>query len=305
MKGDKDLTQSNTEFKKIAKRIVVLSQKRPSHKELLDFLKGVISEKLKIKSKVSLDPLQIDKTLSEKNCREGLPLINKKEVPLDIKAAKNLFSNLMKRLKENEKISKDIEALKQAEDTNKLDLEEVFKRTASDDYSYLLSVSNELGLNGHLLIFLAENSLQPIFETYAEQLKPLIDQEKWWKGYCPICGSKPLIAELIGTEKQRFLVCSCCSFEWRFLRAKCPFCDSEGEGSFKYFFTENEGRVYRVETCQKCKKYMKTIDADELGVKVYPSVEDLGTLYLDVLAKKEGYTREVNPLGLDFGDLQK
>jgi formate dehydrogenase maturation protein FdhE len=45
------------------------------------------------------------------------------------------------------------------------------------------------------------------------------------------------------------------------------------------------------------------VDTEELDDEVIPSVDDIGTLYLDVLAKKEGYTREVHPLGLDLEDI--
>ena len=53
--------------------------------------------------------------------------------------------------------------------------------------------------------------------------------------------------------------------------------------------------------CPHCKKYIKTVDTEELRQQVIPSVDDMGTLYLDVLAKKEGYTREVYSLGFDMG----
>jgi FdhE protein len=111
------------------------------------------------------------------------------------------------------------------------------------------------------------------------------------------------MAELIGRERKKFLICSCCGYEWRYMRTRCPFCESGDRKGVKYFFTEKEGRAYRVETCRKCKKYIKTVDAEELDEEVIPSVEDIGTLYLDSLAQKEGYTREVHPLGLNLGDL--
>ncbi len=43
-------------------------------------------------------------------------------------------------------------------------------------------------------------------------------------------------------------------------------------------------------------------DTVELGDELIPVVEDIGTLHLDILAKKEGYEREVHPMGLNFGD---
>ena len=93
-------------------------------------------------------------------------------------------------------------------------------------------------------------------------------------------------------EGARFLVCSACGYEWRFNRLKCPFCEHEASAGAKYFFTEKEGKAYRIDVCEKCKRYIKTVDVKELGEDIIPLIEDAGTLYLDVLAQKEGYTKE-------------
>jgi len=50
--------------------------------------------------------------------------------------------------------------------------------------------------------------------------------------------------------------------------------------------------VYRVDVCEKCKRYIKTIDTKEIGEEVIPLIEDIGTLHLDILAQKEGYKKE-------------
>ena len=183
-----------------------------------------------------------------------------------------------------------------------LDLEELFSKTVAQDEKYLSSLSDRLDLKAELLFFLVQNSLQPIFEAYADKLKDYVDQEQWWRTYCPICGSKPIMAELVGAERKKFLICSCCAYEWRFMRTTCPFCETAHSEKFKYFFTEEDGKAYRVETCLECKKYIKTVDTVELGEEFIPVVEDIGTLHLDILAKKEGYEREVHPMGLNFGD---
>ena len=60
----------------------------------------------------------------------------------------------------------------------------------------------------------------------------------------------------------------------------------------RYFYTEKEGRAYRIDVCDKCKRYIKTIDAKELGMEVIPRIEDVGTMYLDILAEKQGYKRK-------------
>lgn len=295
---------SEAEIRRINERIDEISEERPSHKEILTFFKGVITEQLKAKAGIQVESIKMDEDLLEVKKKEGFPVVNKGDLKLDIPSATALFKRLCERLKQNEKVSQDLDRVTEAVDSGELDLEEVFKKAIAEDHEYLVDMSDRLSLQQKgLLLFLADNSLHPIFEAYADKLKDYVDQETWWKSYCPICGSRPVMAELVGAEKKKFLVCSCCGYEWRFKRTQCPFCENEERRKFKYLYTEDEGHAYRVETCQKCKKYIKTVDTEELDEEVIAPVEDIGTLYLDVLAQKEGYTREVHPLGLNLGDL--
>lgn len=288
---------------KMNERIDAIAEERPSHKEALEFLRGILTEKFKTKSRIQTGAVHVDEELLQVKRKEGFSLVNKRDLELDILSAVTLFKRLCEHMRQNERVSKEVDRILETIGDGQLDLAELFQKVAAEDYEYMADVSGRLELSEGLLFFLAENSLQPIFEAYAEKLKEYVNQEKWWRSYCPICGSRPVMAELIGRERKKFLICSCCGFEWRFMRTKCPFCENEERRAFKYFYTEKEGRAYRVETCQECKKYIKTVDAEELDEEVIPAVEDIGTLHLDVTAKEEGYTREVYSLGLNLSDL--
>jgi FdhE protein len=296
---------SEADLRKVISKIDRVATQRPSHKEVLEFLKEVVTEQFKIKPQIEIHPVPIDESLIQKKTSEGFPLVAKSDLKLDMVSATTLFKGLCDVLKRHNKVSRDAEKIQQVISREELSLEELFKKTAAEDRQYMTSLLAKLDLSADILSFLAENSLRPIFEAYADELKQHVDQESWWKAYCPVCGSKPVMAELVGPERKRFLICSCCGYEWRFMRTKCPFCENEERRKFKYFFTKEHERAYRVETCQNCKKYIKTVDTNELdlGEEVVPSVEDIGTLYLDVLAKKEGFEREIHPLGLNLGDL--
>jgi len=197
----------------------------------------------------------------------------------------------------NKKASQDAKQITRALRSKKMDLLELFKQGDSNSTEYINSLAQKLGVKGDVLIFLVRNSMKPIFEAYSKGLKNYIDQEQWWRGYCPICGSEPFMATL-REEGARFLVCASCGYEWRFNRLKCPFCENDNHEKLKYFYTEKEGRAYRVDVCEQCKRYIKTIDTNELGEEAIPLIEDAGTLFLDVLAMDEGYTKEGKATGL-------
>jgi FdhE protein len=291
------------ELDEMSERIATISRDRPSHKEVLAFLKDVVTEQFKIKAEIEIHPASMDEDLLRKKSAEGFPLLDRGDLELDTASATNLFKGLCKVLKQNVKVRKEVEEIEEVVSRGEVNLEELFKKTAEHGAEHVAALSEKLNVKAEILFFLAENSLRPIFEAYADALQEHVDQESWWRSYCPVCGSKPVMAELVGQERKRFLICSSCGYEWRFKRIQCPFCENEERRKFKYFFAENEERAHRVETCQKCKKYIKTVDTEELDEAFFPAVEDMGTLHLDVLAKQEGYEREVHPLGLNLEDL--
>jgi FdhE protein len=289
--------KSDTDAEKIKKRAKEMVKERPSHKEVLEFYRDVVVEQNSALSKIKTSPILIDKDDAKEKIMQGFPLVEKKAFILDVPSATRLFRRLCKILSKTKKGQHDSELITQAMRKKEIKLPELFRQIESENNEYIISLSEKLQVNPDVISFLTTNSIKPIYETYAKELKDYVDQERWWKGYCPICGSEPFLSEL-KENGARFLVCSSCSYEWRFKRLQCPFCEHEASGGAKYFHTEKEGKVYRVEVCEKCKRYIKTIDTNELGEDVIPLLEDIGTLHLDILAQKEGYTKEGKSSGL-------
>ncbi len=104
----------------------------------------------------------------------------------------------------------------------------------------------------------------------------------------------PYLALLKGEGGKRYLLCSYCGYEWRIDRLFCPFCGNKDQRSLQYFFGEGK-ESYRIDTCDQCKQYIKTIDLREMQL-IDPGLEDLATLHLDLIASKKKYKRPVpNP----------
>lgn len=283
--------KSDNGVEKIRKRVASMVKERPSHKEILEFFADVVAEQYTILSKVKTAPIQIDEEDLKAKIKEGFPLVEKRALTLDIPSTTRLFKRLCKIMSRIKKSSQDIERITKALRKKEIDLLELFKQADAANGEFITTLSEKLGVKKDVLLFLARESLKPIFEAYAKELGSRVDQERWWRGYCPICGSEPFMAEL-KEEGARFLVCSSCGYEWRFKRLQCPFCEHEEPKGSKYFYAEKEGKAYRIDVCEKCRRYIKTIDTKELGEEVIPIIEDAGTLFLDVLAQNEGFTKE-------------
>jgi FdhE protein len=157
------------------------------------------------------------------------------------------------------------------------------------DEAYLNTIAEEFNIDKAVLNFLIHRSIQPSINANVVRLKSQVDLKNWLRGYCPICGSAPLMSELKG-EGQRSYMCSFCGFHWPGERLKCPFCENRDHSKLHYF--AEEGRdAYRVELCDNCRQYIKTVDSRKLAYQPDLVLEDIVTMHLDILASEKGYKR--------------
>ncbi|MGD0414478.1 MAG: formate dehydrogenase accessory protein FdhE [Terriglobales bacterium] len=116
-----------------------------------------------------------------------------------------------------------------------------------------------------------------------------------WSGpapyLCPLCGRKPGLGVLrpLGDGGQRSLVCSFCLAEWEFRRIVCPGCGEENHAKLPVYNAEELKHV-RVEACDSCRSYIKTVDLTKSGL-AEPMVDEMASIPLDLWAQKQGYTK--------------
>lgn len=114
-----------------------------------------------------------------------------------------------------------------------------------------------------------------------------MDQERWRRNYCPICGGHPDFAFLEKELGARWLLCSRCDTEWLFQRLQCPYCGNQTQKDLAYF-TDDEG-LYRLYVCEQCHKYIKAIDLRVAKSDILLPLERLFTLDMDRQAQEKGY----------------
>jgi formate dehydrogenase accessory protein FdhE len=138
--------------------------------------------------------------------------------------------------------------------------------------------------------------LQPYAELLAMQAgKPPLAATP---SVCPLCGARPILGVLRpeGDGGKRFLLCSFCLYEWDFRRILCPTCGEELESKLPVYVAEQFPHI-RVETCDTCKFYLRTVDLTKDGNAV-PLVDDLAAVPLSFWAHEHGYSRlQPNLLG--------
>lgn len=141
-----------------------------------------------------------------------------------------------------------------------------------------------------ILVFLIKNTLTPLVEKYSEYIGSSIDLDSWENGCCPVCGHLPGLAELRKTPsgRQRFLFCSLCHTPWPFQRLKCPYCDNVEDKETEYISFPDEEN-YRVDVCNSCKTYIKTVLNNNAGLS--PVLLDWSSQNVDDSAIQKGYKR--------------
>jgi formate dehydrogenase accessory protein FdhE len=138
--------------------------------------------------------------------------------------------------------------------------------------------------------------LQPYAEYLANRRAPMhLDGTP---SVCPLCGGKPFVGVLRGEGDgaKKSLICMLCAHEWNFRRIYCPACGEEREPQMAFYSAPEIAHV-RVDVCDTCHSYLKTIDLTKTGLAI-PAVDELATIPLDLWAGEHGYHKlQINLLG--------
>lgn len=147
---------------------------------------------------------------------------------------------------------------------------------------------------GTLRAFVADALLQPFAEAVARSRDDHDAADTRGSpdpAACPVCGGLPVVGALReeGHGARRSVVCGFCLTEWPAMRVLCLAC---GETRFDALpvYRAGELNVARVDACDTCRRYVKTIDLTRDGTAV-PIVDDIATLTLDLWARAQGYER--------------
>jgi formate dehydrogenase formation protein len=118
---------------------------------------------------------------------------------------------------------------------------------------------------------------------------------------CPFCGGPPQLSILRSAGDAdgggRQLLCATCFTTWPVRRVLCVHCGEEDERRLGYFHSPAFDHL-RVDACDACRHYLKSVDLTRLGLAV-PIVDEVAGAALDLWAREQGYEKiELNLLGL-------
>ena len=263
----------------------------PHYNELLDILGEILILREEYRNNMKDSIFSVDEKIIAQKMEGGLPLIDFTGGKFDLTRPQEYFNSLIAIAER--KMPEDAKNIIGIIKDQQFDWEKMIR--ASFDHAEEESIvenkknHDETEESLDLIDLFVEESLRPELEYIADKYGKIIAKSGWTEGYCPICGKEPKIGEIRGEEDgKRYLFCHQCGYKWNFCRIKCPFCGNEEQHSLAYFAVEGEER-YRVEVCNKCRRYIKIVELPKTSEEINLDVEDIATLHLDMLAYEEGY----------------
>ena len=160
------------------------------------------------------------------------------------------------------------------------------------------------------LLGLLQNRAPKALATVARQLQytrewdPADPAPRFVRRVLEQCGpcpghTRPLCSVLRpeGDGGKRSLMCAICFAEWEFNRIRCPGCGEEDKDRLPVYTAAQFAHV-RIEACDSCRSYVKSIDLTKNGLAV-PEVDEIAAVALDVWAAQNGYSKvQPNLFGL-------
>lgn len=195
-------------------------------------------------------------------------------------------------------IQSDIEAIESNIADNSLDAEMCVQAFAENNTRIINAFAARAGTGPDIFRFALAQIAEPFKQIQARAFSPLMEEHPWPHGHCPMCGSFPAVAGLIGEEGRRWLQCSVCAHEWRFSRHTCPRCENTDQNLIENFFDRNSpvNDEEQVSVCKLCDTYLLTIDLRRHIDPVNMDVAAMSMIDLDIQTREKGYSPQAEML---------
>jgi FdhE protein len=268
-------------YERVGQRLREEATKRPELASTIDLYCAL----LEAQDRVTVEPGgALDAGGAAARLDQGLPLLPPEAVAADGPALAQLCDQIVSILAERQPEQADSLAAVRAWLTRERE------RLGTLAVEYLREGHVGEGDEADLLAFVFDTALRPFLRARAQPLASLVNDGAWYRGYCPLCGGEPDFAALERQGGRRRLLCSRCDSLWTFLRVGCPFCENADAAQLGHY-PGDEG-PYRLNVCESCRRYIKTIDLREAAGERLLEAERVLTVGMDLAAEKAGYRRE-------------
>ena len=275
------MSDADAAKERIRKACREVTAARPVYTEILKFYEAVFLAQEESKKHTNVTRIDIPEDILAMKLAEKFPLAAAADFEIDIAASTHLLEELFEiaGASASADLQEAARLISESLGSGSMNPKDIFDLALGKDTSDKIPP----GVSVDMAMLFGYNSIRPSLRLCSEHLSASLNAEEPWRtGYCPICGSSPGLSMLKG-EGERSYLCSFCWHEWLTPRIYCPFCDNTDSSQLHYFFSDEEPE-YRVDGCDRCSRYIKTIDLRKTSRTIVPVVEAIATLHLDLKA---------------------
>lgn len=217
------------------------------------------------------------------------PLLDGHTVRVDVGALAELLTRLLRAAGREAPVEAAARSLKRYQPAGETARRLVEAAISSDDPTITAAAETD-GIDPAALATVVRLAAIPPLAACATSLADRVP-EHWSSGYCPVCGSWPLLAELRGVERERALRCGRCGTAWRAQWLRCTYCGEVRHSQLGALAGADALESRKAETCATCRHYLKSVAALAPLSHMELLLADLETVELDVAARERGYAR--------------
>ncbi len=268
----------------VARRIEDLERRRPEWRAWLALLEQIEAE---LSGWAERATVEGEGVIDE--AAPAAPLLDGQTVRLDVGALAELLARLLKAAGRQAPVDAAAYSLKRYRpdrDTTR----RLIEAAICHDDATIAAAAETFGLDPAALATVVHLAALPPVASCATKLPRRIP-EYWSCGYCPVCGSWPLVAELRGVERERVLRCGRCGTAWRAPWLRCTYCSEAHHDHLGALATAEGLESRKAETCATCRRYLKSVAALTPLHLMDLWLADLETVELDLAAHERGYSR--------------
>ena len=281
------MNNTNDEIDAVSQEIDRIVEQKPHIKPLLDAFRPIILEKTRLLLETADSKRTI--TVDEAKYLGGIPLIQQdnlffpddpwREMALAVSGAIQAgFPH----------IAGDMTRLKEQINSDLIDAYDYFRSPEAPDGKKIKDWAEKIPIDPDTLVVFINFLTGILLTKRAREAAATIAPLSWNKGYCPVCGGYPMLA-VTKNQGHKWLQCSQCSHEWGYPRIKCPYCEHENPKKANFFYVDSE-KEEKAFTCDKCQKYLITINLPLPLRSFDPCITAIGLTHLDMLLQEKGFS---------------
>ncbi len=226
--------------------------------------------------------------LTPERLADGFPLLHGRSIAVERDRVRALLVRLAKAAAS---VSPAASSIPRAMSAGALDPLAVVVASITRDDVTIEGLAGACGIDEELLATLGNLAATPLLRACGRAAVSHIAAGGWDSGYCPVCAAWPLVCELRGLDRERWLRCGRCGAGWARAGAGCAFCGNADFRALGYLAPEAEPDARRAATCDACHGYLKTMSTHGPLSPLAVIVADLSSVELDMAALNAGYGR--------------